>query len=157
MTERGTDRRRPFHADGLRFSCTGCARCCENREGYDAVWVTRAEVAEIARLLGLPAATLRERYLVRIDGAWSLASRGDACVFLDGARCTVYAARPRQCRTWPFWPENLRRPVWEREVVPLCPGVGRGRFYSAREIRGLARATDDLRLPLPALPLADEV
>ena len=21
--------------------------------------------------------------------------------------CTVYPVRPLQCRTWPFWPENL--------------------------------------------------
>jgi Fe-S-cluster containining protein len=33
----------------------------------------------------------------------------DACAFLDGARCTVYEARPTQCRTFPFWKENLRR------------------------------------------------
>ena len=145
----------PFFADGVRFACTGCARCCHNRDDYEAVWVSREEVAELARFLGVSPATVRARYLVRVGGAWSLASRGDACVFLEGSRCAVYAARPRQCRTWPFWPENLQRAVWEREVAPFCPGVGQGRLYSAREIRAIARATDDPRIPLPLLPVAD--
>ena len=35
------------------------------------------------------------------------------CVFLkeDPERgrktCSIYPVRPLQCRTWPFWPENL--------------------------------------------------
>eukprot|EP00961_Rhodomonas_salina_P046921 629705-Rhodomonas_salina.2 len=26
------------------------------------------------------------------------------------AICSLYEARPKQCRTWPFWPENLASP-----------------------------------------------
>ena len=47
---------------------------------------------------------------------------------------TVYAARPQQCRSWPFWPENMRKKVWNLEVVPGCEGIGRGRRHSPAEI-----------------------
>jgi Fe-S-cluster containining protein len=97
--------------------------------------------------------SFRARYLVRMDGEWSLGSRGDACVFLEeGGGCAVYPVRPRQCRTWPFWPQNLRKAVWEREVVDLCPGIGRGRLYTEAEIRAVARAAER-RAPVPDLPL----
>jgi len=52
------------------------------------------------------------------------------CRFLDPVtkkRCLVYEARPAQCRTWPFWPENMNARAWDREVVAFCPGVGKGR------------------------------
>jgi Fe-S-cluster containining protein len=63
-------------------------------------------------------------------------------VFLDGVRCSVYRARPEQCRTWPFWPENMSERVWTKEVKRDCPGIGIGRLHSPREIeRELARET----------------
>jgi Fe-S-cluster containining protein len=57
------------------------------------------------------------------------------CSFLDGKRCSVYEGRPSQCRTWPFWPENMNARTWNREIVPFCPGVGKGRLYTAEEIK----------------------
>ncbi len=54
---------------------------------------------------------------------------------MKDSRCAVYDARPWQCRTWPFWPENMNETVWEREVASYCPGVGKGRLYSAEEIK----------------------
>ena len=58
------------------------------------------------------------------------------CVFLDGKtrKCTVYEARPRQCRTWPFWDSNVRTPeAWEA-TCEVCPGSGTGRLYQLGEI-----------------------
>jgi uncharacterized protein len=41
-------------------------------------------------------------------------------------RCRVYAQRPRQCRTYPFWPEVVgSRAAWQREAR-RCEGIGRG-------------------------------
>ena len=47
-----------------------------------------------------------------------------------------------QCRTWPFWPENLDRATWHGPVRKHCPGAGKGRLYSRAEIEELARMTD---------------
>lgn len=51
----------------------------------------------------------------------------------------MYDIRPRQCRTWPFWPENMKRSFWEEEIAPFCPGIGQGRLFTAVEIEELIR------------------
>jgi Fe-S-cluster containining protein len=74
------------------------------------------------------------------DGATSLTERSDgACIFWsarDG--CTVYAVRPRQCRTWPFWRRNVASPTHWREAARGCPGIGQGERHDARTITALA-------------------
>ena len=55
--------------------------------------------------------------------------------FLEGARCTVYEARPSQCGTFPFWPENLKsRADWD-ELGTFCPGIGQGDLIPLHAIR----------------------
>ena len=55
-----------------------------------------------------------------------LTERGHDCVFLrDGVRCEVYEARPIQCRTFPFWPRNLKTPEAWHEAARECEGIGR--------------------------------
>ena len=64
-------------------------------------------------------------------------SNGD-CVFLDRdtRKCMLYNSRPTQCRTWPFWDENLQsRQAW-RQTARSCKGCDTldGRLYSFEEI-----------------------
>jgi Fe-S-cluster containining protein len=77
------------------------------------------------------------KYCDKEDGEFYLKLPKQDCLFLVGKRCSVYQARPTQCRTWPFWPENMKPSVWRAEVAPFCAGVGKGRLYSAQEIAGL--------------------
>jgi Fe-S-cluster containining protein len=62
--------------------------------------------------------------------------RSEDCVFWrDG--CTVYEARPLQCRTYPFWSELLAsEEVW-RKTGESCPGIGGGAWHSVMEIAGI--------------------
>ena len=46
----------------------------------------------------------------------------------------VYAVRPRQCRTWPFWESNLATPEAWRHACTVCPGSGQGELIPAEEI-----------------------
>jgi Fe-S-cluster containining protein len=56
------------------------------------------------------------------------------CVFWSNG-CSLYQARPLQCRTYPFWPSMLAsRKAWE---VMSCPGMGRGTLHSREEIEAL--------------------
>jgi Fe-S-cluster containining protein len=135
----------PWYADGLRFSCTQCGNCCTGPPG--AVWFTDAEGERMAERMGLPHAQFLRKYARRVGKRWSLTEHktehGYDCVFLDRetvpgkAVCGLYDARPTQCRTWPFWPENLESPeTWEmmKRATP-CPGMNTGRLVPLEEIR----------------------
>jgi len=142
MTE-NTDRyTQPFHRrEKLHFECTGCGECCSGGGDYH-VFVTRAEAQRMCAYLGLGWSWFRRRYLVRLeDGATVLASHADErCVFLDvDGRCRVYAARPAQCSTYPFWPEVLATAkAWRREAR-RCEGIGRGAVVPLRLIEEALR------------------
>jgi Fe-S-cluster containining protein len=45
------------------------------------------------------------------------------CIFLDGKRCTIYEARPKQCRTYPWWPENVSSAQSWKEEGARCEGI----------------------------------
>jgi Fe-S-cluster containining protein len=103
------------------------------------VWVNQAEMQQIAAMIGEADLDRFERtYVRRVGIRASLREfpNGD-CVFFDSQtrRCTVYAARPRQCRTWPFWESNLRTPEDWQKTCEVCPGSGKGKLYQLGEIQ----------------------
>jgi len=113
----------PAEAYPFRFRCQRSGNCCSRPEGE--VRIGPADVARIARHLRLSEEVVRQRYVAR-RGDRLIDSPGGRCVFLrDGNQtaCSIYPARPKQCRTWPFWPELLRSPENLREAMRLCPGI----------------------------------
>lgn len=135
--------RSEWYAEGLRFECTLCGNCCSGPPGY--VLVTDEEARAIAARLGLSVAAFLREYTRQTPQGRSLTERqteaGMDCVFLDRATmpgkavCSLYEQRPLQCRTFPWWPENLRdRRGWER-LGRVCEGVNRGPTVSIVEIR----------------------
>jgi uncharacterized protein len=135
---------KPWYDKGLRFECQRCGRCCTNRGPYTFVFLTPLDVSALADNLGLTESEFRARHCREHEGRTTLRTDLPRCEFQsqDGG-CTVYAARPEQCKSWPFWRENLVRETWEREVVPLCPGVGKGRLHSSAEIEAIARHDEE--------------
>jgi Fe-S-cluster containining protein len=133
-----------WYAGGLRFSCTQCGNCCTGPPG--TVWVTDDEAAAIAGSLGIELAEFLKQYAKKVDGRWSLkeilVGDGYDCIFLDrspsGATgCSIYRDRPTQCRTWPFWPENLTsQRTWQaaKRRTP-CPGMDDGTLVPIERIR----------------------
>ncbi len=126
----------PWYKDGLRFTCTQCGDCCTGAPGF--VWVNNEEIAEIAKLLGIEDVDEFEKLYVRQVGIRKSLREfpnGD-CVFFDPEKrnCTVYSARPRQCRTWPFWDSNLKSETDWRHTCEICPGSGKGKLYTIEQI-----------------------
>jgi uncharacterized protein len=121
--------------DGLRFECTQCGDCCTGAPGY--VWVNRAEIEALAAEVGLEVTEFQNRYVRSIGVRKSLVEfdNGD-CVFFDGKtrKCTVYGARPRQCKTWPFWESNVRTPQTWKQTCEVCPGSGKGDLVPVEKI-----------------------
>ncbi len=108
--------------------------------GY--VWLQVEEGAAIAAYLGLEVAGFLARYTRKVDGGLSLREETDGrCVLFETDRgCRVYEARPRQCRTWPFWARIVATPAaWQREAAD-CPGMDSGELVPAAEIERLARS-----------------
>jgi Fe-S-cluster containining protein len=137
MIEQGISTK--WYAGGLHFECCECGRCCSGpTEGY--IWVSQPEIERIAEYLKISVGELRRRYLRRVVLRTTIIEHRTTkdCIFLqeiDGKkRCAIYPVRPSQCRSWPFWPENLTsRDGWGKAGM-RCPGVNRGRRYSCEEI-----------------------
>ncbi len=126
----------PWYKDGLRFTCSGCGDCCTGSPGY--VWVNNEEIAKLAALVQLSVEDFEAKNVRRVGARKSLVEyeNGD-CVFFDNKsrKCGVYNARPRQCRTWPFWDSNIRTPEDWADTCKVCPGSGQGRLYQLEEIQ----------------------
>ena len=58
----------------------------------------------------------------------------DACIFFENNACQIYDVRPTQCRTFPFWPSNLKSKYRWKTVSEKCEGIGQGKRYSIDEI-----------------------
>jgi len=127
-----------WYQDGLSFECTRCGACCTGAPGY--VWVIAEEVERLATFLGMPIDTFSKQYVRRVGARYSLIEKpGGDCIFWEKSKgCTVYAARPIQCQTWPFWPENLESADDWEHVKSVCPGSGQGQWFSLEEIRASA-------------------
>jgi uncharacterized protein len=118
----------PWYQGGLKFSCTGCGDCCTGAPGY--VWVNASEIETMAAAVGVAVDEFQRRYVRKIGVRRSLVELpGGDCVFFDNAsrKCGVYEARPRQCRTWPFWASNVATPAAWQQTAERCPGCNRGR------------------------------
>lgn len=114
----------------LTFRCTGCGNCCRSLR----VAVTAVDVARLARATGAaPSELVHWLAPDEVDMAGEPASFVElregrrlmvlahalgACTLLDaGGRCTAYAARPRDCRAYPF--DFTSAPVRRLGLLPL--------------------------------------
>jgi len=136
--------RTPWYINGLHFQCLQCGRCCAG-PGQGYIWVTRPEIEIIADFLKISITQLRKKYLRRVGLRTTIIEKRVTrdCIFLEdksGQRiCKIYPVRPSQCRSWPFWYENLASAnAWNR-VAQKCPGINRGKLYSFKEIESIRK------------------
>lgn len=130
--------------DGFDFcfdesACATCGgACCTGESGF--IWINESEIKELSKLLKISIAELKEQYLFRLDGRYSIKEKeyknGVACVFFDeiNKNCGIYSARPAQCRSFPFWTRytsgnlggNLEGNL--AELFAHCSGVKKAKF-----------------------------
>jgi len=126
----------PWYKEGLQFECKACGRCCSGGSGY--VWVTQEEIDSIATQMGLAPQMFEQVFVwtVRVKQRSLKEYPNGDCVLLSDQtrRCRVYAERPIQCRTWPFWSQNLFSPNTWKATAATCPGCNSGRLYTLEEI-----------------------
>lgn len=149
----------PFWLSGLHFECARCSSCCRHDPGV--VLLSRTDVRNLMAFLGLDFKAFFSKYcrLVNRGEEYAIslleASNYDCVFWTEGRGCSVYSARPVQCRTYPFWPGVLDAPEdWEREGRS-CPGIGRGEKRSRADIEEALwayRANSIILLGLDATP-----
>lgn len=113
----------PWFSEGLRFKCTGCGKCCTGFPGY--TWVSREEMETIAKELHITLEEFMKRYVRKVEDRYSLLEHPKtySCVFLKDNKCQIYSARPRQCRTYPWWQKNLSsKQEWDK-AASFCEGI----------------------------------
>jgi Fe-S-cluster containining protein len=113
----------PWFSKGLRFKCTGCGECCTGSPGY--VFLSIDDLERLAQHFSLSPEEFTAKYTYRVDDKISLIDRPGSpdCIFLEDKKCSVYEARPVQCRTFPWWIHFLKdRASWE-EAGKRCEGI----------------------------------
>ena len=125
-----------FYENGLRFECQGSGKCCTSHGEFGHVFLTKEDRQRFAKYLNMRTAEFTKKYCDQLGPIWRLKEEFGKpdCIFLKEKKCSVYEARPTQCRTWPFWPEVMNAKAWKEDVESFCPGVGKGRLWTASEI-----------------------
>src|SRR5271165_3490338 len=134
-------------AEGLRFECQpGCTACCTQR-GF--VYLAENDAQRMADFLGMQVAEFERRYVYRTKNRMRLRVPRDAsCHFLREGGCSIHAAKPTQCRIFPFWPELVKsRREWKK-TARYCPGIGKGLLVQIEDAR---RQAEEMRTAYPGL------
>ena len=110
------------------FNANACAecggRCCTGESGN--IFVSANEISGLALMLEMAEQDFVKCFLEKRGYKYSLKEKrvGDSydCIFYDRESngCKVYMARPKQCRTFPFWDYYKTR---VEELKQECPGV----------------------------------
>jgi len=83
--------------------CNGCAGyCCYKKDGA-VLLITADDINRLGRFFGITDAEIRRKYMQNRYSLW--VREDNSCIFfVQGKtieRCTVYEARPDQCRRFP--------------------------------------------------------
>lgn len=130
------DRSSDWYKNGIQFQCQGSGKCCTSHGEYGFVFVTIEDRRRFAKHLKISTQSFTKKYCSKFKGAYHLNEdpKNPDCMFLENKKCSVYEARPTQCRTWPFWPEVMNAKTWKKEVMSFCPGIGKGPTHSLAKI-----------------------
>lgn len=84
------------------FKCTECGECCR---WSGSVLLTSADISRLAGHLGVSEQEFIDLHTRLAPNRIQLAlldQEDGSCAFLADDRCSIYEARPAQCRSFPF-------------------------------------------------------
>jgi len=126
-----------FYASGLKFSCKRCSSCCRYDSGF--VFLSRKDLEELSLFLKMDNNSFLKTYCRWVtnwqgEEALSLKEKSNNDCILWNSGCTVYIARPLQCRAFPFW-ENIVSSAESWKIAASgCPGMNSGKLHTGAEI-----------------------
>lgn len=124
MTDSKTEDK--WYKEGLRFKCTECGKCCTGSPGY--VWITEEEITGMAAALNISVDLFKRRYTRTKNNRLALIEKKMGpnqydCIFLQDKKCQLYTNRPKQCRTFPWWKNNLTSEESWKQTAMECEGI----------------------------------
>ncbi len=136
-----------FYKDGLQFECTQCSTCCRFDPGY--VFISLSDLNTLTAFIHIS----RDRFIKKFcrivtvgdEKRLSLKEKTNYdCIFWKfPGGCTVYEARPFQCRSYPFWSACLRSDTsWSNEALS-CPGINTGHRHTQKNIEEWMKKMDN--------------
>ena len=133
------------YIEEIKFECQGSSNCCVSRGTYGYVYLSNKDVNKLAKFTNLKIDVFLDLYCDKTDGFTHLKeiNKNGSCQFLEKKRCSVYKARPTQCRTWPFWSENMNAKIWNEEISSFCPGINKGKVHNKDTIDKIIKEDDD--------------
>ncbi|HOW68298.1 MAG TPA: YkgJ family cysteine cluster protein [Candidatus Paceibacterota bacterium] len=97
--------------DLSNFVCTRCGECCRIP---GQIHLTEVDISRLAAFLGFSEHDFIQRHIDLAQDRKNLVIKGNPdlpCPYLKDNQCSVYAARPEQCRNYPF---RWRNPDWRK-------------------------------------------
>ncbi len=105
----------------VEFHCMNCGNCC-SIDGH--VFINQEEISAISKYMAITIEEFLEKFTVSINDRIRI--KGDyynKCIFLDNNSCRIYSVRPKQCKTFPYWLENMKYDVYIEETVEYCSAL----------------------------------
>ncbi len=130
-----------WEQEPIRFECQpDCFKCCMKP---GVVNFDKEDIQKAAKFLEIKTSGFRQEFLKKDFGVWEMElQEGEVCKFLTMQGCGIHPSKPKQCRTYPFWKENLEtRNHWQL-TAGFCPGIGQGPVIPPAEIK---KALKDFR------------
>lgn len=119
-----------WEKEPLRFECQpDCFKCC-TKPGI--VYFDQDAIVNAAKIIGIRSDRFKKEFLKWDGGHWvHEVENGEPCSFLTPDGCAIQNGKPLQCRSYPFWNENLTSKSMWKLVEGFCPGIGLGPEASA--------------------------
>ena len=136
----------PFYSAGLRFSCLRCSHCCRHESGY--VYLSENDLLRLTNELSMNYTDFIElwcRWIPFTNGRERLSLKEKSnydCIFWK-ENCSVYNARPLQCRLFPFWDSVLCSEEAWKNTGENCPGINNGKLHKSDEIENYIKLIDN--------------
>lgn len=141
----------------MKFECQeSCGgKCCS--AGWDGkaafIFLTKNDMRSISKFVKQPVDEFASkgefkftRFTKKKTQQWFLKDSETTCRFFNKGKCGIYEVRPIQCRTFPFWPENMNARKW-KELATFCPGIGKGKAQSLDVLHEQIEADKELCNP----------
>lgn len=132
----------------IKFECQNSCkgRCCKPFQvgGAAFIFLTDADIYRLHIFLKQPIPSFTKsaqfsstRFSKIPKHVWYMKMKEDgSCHFLKDGKCTAYEARPTQCRTFPFWPENMNKESWNA-LKTECPGIDQGENLNESDVSNI--------------------